>query len=91
MEQNDVVFSKTVNAGKKKYYLDAKKARNSSMYLTIREVTFGEEPGSGNSRKIIVFSDAIRDFATAFDEAKKYVPYKEKTEAAKSKAGSGAV
>jgi len=48
-------------------------------------------PGSGNSRKIIVFSDAIRDFAAAFDEAKKYVPYKEKTEAAKSKAGSGAV
>jgi hypothetical protein len=78
MEQNETVFSKTVNSGKKKYYFDVKKARNKSMYLSIREVTFGEEPGSGNARKVIVFSDTIREFTEALDEAKKHVPAGEK-------------
>ncbi|MGD0566495.1 MAG: DUF3276 family protein [Candidatus Goldiibacteriota bacterium] len=91
MEQNEAVFSKAVNAGKKKYYLDVKKARNNSMYLSIREVAFGDEAGGGNPRKVIIFSDAIREFAAAFDEAKKFVPAKEKEAAVKQKEAAQAV
>ena len=91
MEQNEAVFSKAVNAGKKKYYIDVRKARNNSMYLSIREVAFGEENGGGNPRKVIVFSDAIKEFSAAIDEAKKFVPAKEKEAAATQKEAAHAV
>jgi hypothetical protein len=68
MAIENVVFSKVVVSGKKKYYLDVKVAKNSSKYLSIREVTEGDTPEARESKKINVFDNAMPLFAKAFGD-----------------------
>jgi hypothetical protein len=79
MSSENTVFSKFVGAGRKKYYLDVKRAKNGSMYLTIREVTQGETDDKNESRRIMVFDNAIREFSAAYAEASAKVPPKERS------------
>ncbi len=79
MGNENVVFSKFVGAGKRKYFLDVKKARTGSLYLSIREVADGETPEKTESRRIMVFDNAIRQFSEAFGEAVLRIPAKERT------------
>ena len=60
--------SKTVNAGKRTYFLDVKSAKNGEKYLAITESLFhGEGQDRGRSR-IIVFADVVDDFVAALSE-----------------------
>jgi len=69
----NVVFSRFVAAGKKKYYLDVKKSKINSLYLTIREVTEGDTPDKAESRRIMVFDNAIKEFTAALNETAAYI------------------
>jgi hypothetical protein len=64
----NVLFSRSVEAGKKKYYLDVRKAKNGSKYLSIREISEGDTPQNRESRRVMVFDNALGDFAKAFRE-----------------------
>jgi hypothetical protein len=74
----NVVFSRSVEAGKKKYYLDVKLAKNNSRYLSIREVTQGDTPENRESRRLIIFKDGFTEFCEAFKEVQAQLAVKEK-------------
>jgi hypothetical protein len=86
MNMENVVFSKFVSAGKKKYYLDVKKSKIGSLYLTVREVTEGDTPDKNESRRIMVFDNAIREFAAALSEAASKITPREKAAKAQESA-----
>lgn len=77
MNEN-VVFARAVESGRKKYYLDVKVAKNNSRYLSIREVTQGDKPEERESRRLIVFSNDFSGFSQAFGEVEKFMASKEK-------------
>jgi hypothetical protein len=78
MSEHEAVFSKAVSSGRKKYYMDVKKAKNGCMYLTIKEVIMGDAAESREQRRIMIFDDTIRDFAEAFELARKFMPHRER-------------
>ena len=86
----NVVFSKFVMAGSRKYYLDAKKAKTGSLYLSIREVETKEEEGKSDakseSRRVLVFDNAIKEFASAFNDVVARIPAKERAKREPEKA-----
>ena len=77
MSEQETVFSKVVSSSKKKYYMDVRKAKTGSLYLTIKEVTVGDTQDKAESRRILVFDNAIKDFTEAMDEIKKHIPARE--------------
>ena len=78
MSEQEAVFSKVVSAGKKKYYMDVRKAKTGNLYLSIKEVTLGDTQDKSESRRILVFDNAIKDFGEGMDEIRKHMPGKEK-------------
>jgi hypothetical protein len=78
MSEQEAVFSKVVSAGKKKYYMDVRKAKTGNLYLSIKEVTLGDTQDKSESRRILVFDNAIKDFGEGMDEIRKYMPGKER-------------
>jgi len=73
MSMENVVFSKFVSAGKKKYYLDVKKSKIGSLYLSIREVTEGDTQDKSESRRIMVFDNGIKEFTAALNETAAHI------------------
>ncbi|HDQ25596.1 MAG TPA: DUF3276 family protein [bacterium] len=70
MEQ-EVKFSKAVEAGKRRsYFFEVKEAKNGARYLTIREQTQGGEDGGEKNSRIIVFAEHFGAFISVLDEAK---------------------
>lgn len=86
MSEHEAVFSKAVTSGRKKYYMDVKKAKNGCMYLTVKEVIMGDAPETREQRRIMIFDDTIRDFGAAFEEAKKFMPHRERAKQESHKA-----
>lgn len=90
MSMENVVFSKFVAAGSKKYYLDAKKAKTGNLYLSIREVEMKEDgdksDAKSESRRVLVFDNAIKEFAAAFNEVAARIPAKERAKREPEKA-----
>ncbi len=82
MSFENQVYSRAVAAGKKKYYFDVRKAKTGNLYLTIKEVTQGETEEKNESRRIMVFDSAIKDFSDAFTDAAGRIPAKEKAKPA---------
>ncbi len=68
------LFSKTLKAGKKTYFIDVREARNNSKYITIAE-TKPSKQGDGTYAKnsIAVFSDQVESFRGALDEAIRFL------------------
>lgn len=81
MSGENGVYARAVSAGKKKYYFDVRKAKTGNLYLTIKEVTQGETDEKNESRRILVFDNAIKDFADALNDAAGRIPHKEKAKA----------
>ena len=77
MNQENEVFNRSFTAGKKKYYFDVKKAKTGNLYLSIKEVTEGETPEKNESRRVLVFNNAIKQFGEAFAEAAGKIPAKD--------------
>ena len=45
----EIVYSRSVKAGKRIYYLDVRKARNEDLYLCITESKKRQQEGEGNA------------------------------------------
>jgi hypothetical protein len=82
MSGENEVYARAVSSGKKKYYFDVKRAKNGSLYLSIKEITLGETAEKNESRRIMVFDNAIKDFADAFSDSAGRIPPKERQKAA---------
>ena len=75
----EIVFSKTVKAGKRIYYLDVKKNRKEEMFLAITEskkVVSGEGNDSSVSfekHKIFLYKEDFEKFMNGLHQAIQYI------------------
>ena len=79
----EIVFSKTVKAGKRIYYLDVKKNRKEEMFLAITEskkVVSGEGNDSSVSfekHKIFLYKEDFEKFMNGLHQAIQYIEHEQ--------------
>ena len=79
MNDKEIVFSKSIKAGKRIYYLDVKKNRKDEMFLAITEskkVITGEGDDSQISfekHKIFLYREDFQKFMNGLEEAVRYI------------------
>ena len=79
MNDKEIVFSKSIKAGKRIYYLDVKKNRKDEMFLAITEskkVVMGEGDDSQVSfekHKIFLYKEDFNKFMTGLTQAIEYI------------------
>lgn len=76
--ESDILFSRSVKAGKRIYYLDVKCDRKGDYYISmteskrVKEATVVAQPVF-EKHKIFLFSEDLDKFVTAFREVAQYV------------------
>ena len=77
--EKEIVFSQTIKAGKRIYYIDVKKNRKDEMYLSITESKKivsgeGENPTfSFEKHKIFLYREDFAKFSNSLNEAIKFI------------------
>lgn len=73
----EIVFSRSVKAGKRIYYLDVRKARNEDLYLCIteskRRQAEGEEVPSFEKHKLFLYKEDFAHFTEGLNEVIGYI------------------
>ena len=73
----EIVYSRSVKAGKRIYYLDVRKARNEDLYLCIteskRRQTEGEEAPSFEKHKVFLYKEDFAHFTEGLQDVIAYV------------------
>ncbi|MBR1808454.1 MAG: DUF3276 family protein [Paludibacteraceae bacterium] len=75
----EIVFSRSVKAGKRIYYLDVKKARNEDLYLCITESkkkSGEEEVPTFEKHKVFLYKEDFKHFTEALNDVIGYVEQK---------------
>lgn len=78
-KDKEIVFSKSIKAGKRIYYLDVKKNRNDEMFLAITESKKvvsgeGEDPQiSFEKHKIFLYKEDFDKFMTGLEQAIEFI------------------
>lgn len=77
-KESDILFTRTVKAGKRVYYIDVKQDRNSEYYISLTEskrIREGsdEAPPQFEKHKIFVYREDIGKIREAFEAASAYV------------------
>lgn len=76
--ENEILFSRTIKAGKRVYYIDVKRDRHGEYYLSITEskrlrgADEGEQPVF-EKHKIFLYREDMQKFSEALGEATGYV------------------
>lgn len=76
--ESEILFSRSVKAGKRIYYLDVKCDRKGDFYISITESKRLKEVGEGmnptfEKHKVFLFSEDLDKFANAFADVAEYV------------------
>lgn len=77
--ERDILFSKTIKAGQRIYYVDVKRNRRKELYLSITESKkmvegSAEEPQvSYEKHKIFLYAEDFQKFMTSLTEAMTYI------------------
>lgn len=93
-EDKDIIFSQSVKAGKRIYYIDVKNSRNNDKFLTITEskkVVSGEGENaqvSFEKHKIWIYREDLRKFLSSLEQAVKFIEDNENGESATSEVGT---
>ena len=73
----EIVYSRSVKAGKRIYYLDVRKARNNDLYLCIteskRRQTEGDEAPSFEKHKVFLYKEDFAHFTEGLEDVIAYV------------------
>ena len=73
----EIVYSRSVKAGKRIYYLDVRKARNEDLYLCIteskRRQTEGDEAPSFEKHKVFLYKEDFAHFTEGLQDVIAYV------------------
>ena len=76
-KEPEIVFSRSVKAGKRIYYLDVRKARNEDLYLCIteskRRQAEGEEAPSFEKHKLFLYKEDFAHFTEGLNEVIGYI------------------
>ena len=75
--EQEIVYSRSVKAGKRIYYLDVRKARNEDLYLCIteskRRQNEGEEVPSFEKHKVFLYKEDFAHFTEGLQDVINYV------------------
>ena len=75
--EQEIVYSRSVKAGKRIYYLDVRKARNEDLYLCIteskRRQAEGEEQPSFEKHKVFLYKEDFAHFTEGLQDVISYV------------------
>ena len=75
--EQEIVYSRSVKAGKRIYYLDVRKARNNDLYLCIteskRRQLEGEETPSFEKHKVFLYKEDFAHFTEGLQDVIAYV------------------
>jgi hypothetical protein len=75
--EQEIVYSRSVKAGKRIYYLDVRKARNEDLYLCIteskRRQAEGEETPSFEKHKVFLYKEDFAHFTEGLQDVIAYV------------------
>lgn len=75
--EQEIVYSRSVKAGKRIYYLDVRKARNADLYLCIteskRRQSEGEEAPSFEKHKVFLYKEDFAHFTEGLQDVIAYV------------------
>lgn len=75
--EQEIVYSRSVKAGKRIYYLDVRKARNADLYLCITESKRrqgeGEEAPSFEKHKVFLYKEDFAHFTEGLQDVIAYV------------------
>lgn len=76
-EEKEIVFSKSIKAGKRMYYLDVKKDRRNDLFLSITESKRKSVTEEGQfifeKHKIFLYKEDFDKFEAAFKEALEFM------------------
>lgn len=79
-KERDIVFSRTIKAGKRIYYVDVKRNRKDEMYLAITESKkVVENPDPANMKvsfekhKLFIYREDFEKFKTSINEAISFI------------------
>lgn len=76
-KEPEIVYSKSVKAGKRIYYLDVKKARNEDLYLCITEskkrIMGEDEAPQFEKHKLFLYKEDFAHFAEGLQDVMKFV------------------
>ncbi len=84
-KEKDIIFSKSIKAGKRIYYLDVKKNKKEDMFLTITEskkIISGEGEDaqfSFEKHKIFLYKEDFEKFMAGMQETMKFIDSQEET------------
>ena len=78
LRETDIVFSQTIKAGKRIYYLDVKKNRKDELFLAITESKKIESedinsPAQFEKHKIFLYKEDFDKFANGLNDALDYI------------------
>lgn len=88
--EKDILFSRSIKAGKRIYYIDVKKDRRNETYLTITEnkKIVRENPDNGmplyEKHKIFLYKEDFERFREGLEEALKFAESNTERHAAKN-------
>ena len=75
--EQEIVYSRSVKAGKRIYYLDVRKARNNDLYLCIteskRRQAEGDEAPSFEKHKVFLYKEDFAHFTEGLEDVIAYV------------------
>ncbi|MBO7458441.1 MAG: DUF3276 family protein [Paludibacteraceae bacterium] len=75
--EQEIVYSRSVKAGKRIYYLDVRKARNADLYLSITESkriqAEGEEVPTFEKHKIFLYKEDFAHFTEGLEDVIAYI------------------
>lgn len=83
INDKEIVFSKSIKAGKRIYYLDVKKNRKDEMFLAITEskkviMTEGDDPQvSFEKHKIFLYKEDFEKFMSGLNQAIDFIKQKQ--------------
>lgn len=84
IEDSDAVFSKTIKAGKRTYYIDVKQTKNKEHYLTITERKKKFNKNSGNfeleKHRIFLYQEDFESFINAINDSIDFIVENQHTE-----------
>jgi hypothetical protein len=92
-EDKEIVFSKSIKAGKRMYYLDVKKDRRNDLFLSITESKRKSVTEEGQfifeKHKIFLYKEDFDKFESAFKEALDFMRAQIKEQSSEEKVTDG--
>ncbi len=76
---NEIVYSKSIRAGRRIYYLDVKKSRNDDLFIAITESkkkVYGTEPNvrvSFEKHKVFLYKEDFQSFSNALEDVIEFI------------------